>query len=483
MEPRLVQGQTQKLILSPQIRQYLKLLQLPIAELRTAIEQELAENPALEEVAKDRLEEPGGPQATDDSPKSERDTEELRFDEAGSSLLKLTEGLAEEGFYSQDDLSLPDVQDQRARRDYKESLVTRKESLSDYLLSQVGFLDLAESETQIAEEIIGNLNDDGYLAVPCEEIAAACHATLTDVESILKIVQRFDPPGIAARDLRECLLLQLEKRGDEARLALDIVGDHFPLLQKKQWDLIAKRIKAESEALENAKRLIAHLDPRPGRSYAAEEAAPVTPDASVSFDDSEEPKLVVEIYDETLPELRISPYYRRLLKQSKLDPEGRRFLKAKLQSALDFLKALVQRRSTLRNITEEIVRSQHDFFEKGFSHLKPLRLKDIGDQLGIHESTVSRAIQGKYLSTPLGTLPYKSFFSARMETEEGGVESQKSLMEKVRGLILSEDPRNPLSDQEIASRLQKEGIRLARRTVAKYRELLKILPTHLRRQR
>ncbi len=483
MEPRLIQTQTQKLILSPQIRQYLKLLQLPIVELRTMIEQELAENPALEEVQKDVLEEPAMPQPAEENPKTDRAAAELRFDETSDSLSKLSESFRDEGLYPQEDFALPGARDTQARKDYQESLVTQKESLFEHLGRQIGFLDLSRNEAQVADEMIGNLTEDGYLGIPLEEIVQTCAVDLAQVEKVLRAIQTLDPPGIAARDLQECLLRQLERQGTQAELALTIVRDHFPLLQKKQWDQITKRIKALPEEIEQAKHLISHLDPKPGRSFHAQDDLAVTPDASVSFDETNEAKLVIEIHDETVPELRISPYYRRLLRNPKLDSTSRRFLKEKIQSAIEFVKALSQRRSTLRGITEEIVTAQEEFFEKGFSQLKPLRLKDIAERLGIHESTVSRAIQGKYLSTPRGTFPYKSFFSTRLDREEGGVESQKSLMEKVRELVRSEDSGHPLSDQEIANLLQKEGIKIARRTVAKYRELLKILPTHLRRMR
>lgn len=482
MEPRLVQSQTQRLILSPEMRQYLRLLQLPLAQLGTAIEQELAENPALEEIPKDSPEEVLSSRLTEDEPDNKQNAEELRFDETVHSLDLLDENLRD-SLYGQGDLSIPDGQELARQKNYQETLITRKESLLDYLLWQIGFLELTESEERIAEEIVGNLTEEGYLRIPLEEIATNCGVTLPETEKVLREIQELDPPGIAARNLRETLLLQLERKGPEAQLAQKIVREYLPLLEKKQWDQIARQVKANPEAIRGAARLIAHLDPKPGRTFYSEDPIAITPDASVSFEESEEKKLATEIYDEELPELRVSPYYRRLLKNQKLDPMSRRFLKEKIQAAIDFVKALSQRRSTLRDITEEIVEAQTDFFEKGFSHLKPLRLKDISARLAIHESTVSRAIQGKYLSTPQGTLPYKSFFSSKLERTEGGVESQKSMMEKIRELIRTEDPDHPLSDQVLTQRLREEGTKIARRTVAKYRELLKILPSHLRRKR
>lgn len=477
MEPRLVQQQSQKLILSPLIRQYLRLLQLPLAELRTVIEQELAENPALEEVAKETAEDSSSVRLDDEQAKENRNAEELRFDETLRSLEKLDDNL-----YSQEDLSVSEPHELRNKRNYQESLITRKETLFDFLLWQIGFLDLSEAERKIAEEIIGNITEEGYLSASLEEIAQACTVSVPEVEKVLFAIQRLDPPGVAARNLQETLLLQLERRGPEAELARKIVQEHLLLLEKKQWEQIARHTKASPEAIREAARLIAHLDPKPGHTFYGEDPVAVTPDAAVFFDDSEDGKLLVEVYDEEIPEVHVSSYYRRLLKNPKLDETSRRFLKEKIQSAVDFVKALSQRRSTIGRITQEIVNAQPEFFEKGFSHLKPLRLKDISARLGIHESTVSRAIQSKYLSTPQGTIPYKSFFSTKLETSQGGVESQKSMMEKIRELIHSEDPKNPLSDQGITRLLQQQGIVIARRTVAKYRELLKILPTHLRRK-
>ncbi len=482
MEHRLNQSQAQKLILSPQIRQYLRLLQLPLAELGATVEQELEENPALEEVPSDAPGETDADTPSETPTKETADVDELRFDQTLRSLDKIDESL-NDGFYSGDDLSLPEIDEAGRQRNYQESLITRRESLADYLLWQLGFLDLVPKDREVAEEILGNLTEDGYLGVPLEEIANRSAVSSADAEKVLREVQTLDPPGIAARNLQETLLIQLERTHPDAQGARRIVQDLLPLLIKKQWDLIAKRLKATPEEIQKAAQVIAHLDPKPGRTFYGEAPIAVKPDASVSYDDSNEGgKLRVEIHDEEIPEIRVSPYYRRMLRNPKLDPNTRKFLKEKLQAALDFVRALGQRRSTLREITEEIVAAQTEFFERGFSQLKPLRLKDIAGRLGIHESTVSRALQGKYVTTPQGTIPYKSFFSSRLERIEGGVESQKSAMEKIREMIQSEDPRHPLSDDAITRRLQQEGLKIARRTVAKYRELLKILPSHLRKK-
>lgn len=483
MELKLVQSQTQKLILSPQIRQYLRLLQLPLAQLSNLIEQELAENPALEEISRETSEEVQPPQASEGAQDDRTQTEELHFDNTIHTMDRLDENLRD-SLYGQEDLAFPEPEVAASRKNYQESLITRKESLFDYLIWQLGFLDLSDEERKIADEIIGNLTDDGYLNSPLEEIAQACNSTPAVVEVILTKIQSLDPPGIAARNLQECLSLQLQNKEEpSAELARRTVRDCLPFLERRQWEDIARQLQVNVDEIHKAARLIARLDPKPGRTFYTEDPIAVTPDASIQLDDSQPGKLRIEICDDDLPELRVNPYYRRLLKSGKLDAKAKRFLREKIQAAIDFVKALAQRGSTLRRITEEIVAVQTPFFEKGFSHLKPLRLKDISSRLGIHESTISRAIQGKYISTPQGTIPYKSFFSSKLERTEGEAESQKSMMEKIRELIKSEDPAHPLSDQAICDTLQKQGIRIARRTVAKYRDLLKILPSHLRQKR
>ena len=229
--------------------------------------------------------------------------------------------------------------------------------------------------------------------------------------------------------------------------------------------------------------MISRLEPRPGRSFYAEEAITVTPDATISIRDGSDNDLEIRVNDEFIPRLRINAEYRKMLRDRGTDRSTRDFLKTRLSNGMDFIKALELRKSTIRSITEEIVKAQPLFFTRGFSHLRPLRMKDIAERLDLHESTVSRAIHGKYMSTPQGTIPFKSFFSPKIGTEDGTGESQKSIMEKVKALIDREDPRKPLSDQAIAESLAGDGIRIARRTVAKYREALNILPTHLRKKR
>ncbi len=477
MEHEFNQSQSQKMSLSPQMRTYLRLLHLPLADLRQAVEETLGENPMLEEVSRTAdPEEMEAPAAVADKNIAEDDSEEALPDDWGSKdPLSFTA--------VPPDLSRHKPEDTRKILDFQESLITKPESLFDYLEWQLPFLELGAAQKKIAAEILGNIDPDGFLKATVEEIAEATRASSAEVEEVLLKVQGMDPPGVGARDLREALLIQLERKGTGAMLAREIVRDHLDLLAKHDWKMLAKIFSASEQDIKKASEMIARLDPKPGRSFYAEDAIAVTPDASVSIKDGTDDGLEIEIHKELIPELRINAEYRRMMREKGLDAKTREFLKTRLASGMEFLKAIELRGSTIRLITEEIVRAQPLFFTRGFSHLRPLRLKDIAERLNLHESTISRAIHGKYLKTPQGTIPYKSFFSQKVGTENGQEESQKSIMERIRSVVEKEDPLKPLSDQAIVKLLKEEDITLARRTVAKYRDTLKILPTHLRKTR
>jgi RNA polymerase sigma-54 factor len=473
MEPGFSQNQSQKMALSPQMRVYLRLLHLPLMDLRQAVEDALEENPMLEEVSR-----PVESEAEESTPAAARDDEPdetLPDDWAAKDPLTFTN--------APPDLSRRKPEDTRKVLDFQETLITQPESLFDYLEWQVHFLELDTKQKKIAAEIVGNIDPDGYLKATAEEIAGAAKADLAAVEPVILKIQSLDPPGIGARDLREALLIQLERKGPPATLAHAIVRDHMDLLIKRDWKMLTKLFSASEPAIKAAADLIARLDPKPGRSFYVEESLAVTPDATVSIKPGTEEGLEIEVHNDFIPELRINAEYRRMMREKGLDGKTKEFLKTRLTTGMEFLKALELRGSTLRAITDEIVRAQPLFFTRGFSHLRPLRLKDIAERLDLHESTISRAIHGKYLKTPQGTIPYKSFFSHKVGTENAQEESQKSIMERIRALVEKEDPRKPLSDEAIVKLLKEEAVTLARRTVAKYRENLKILPTHLRRTR
>jgi RNA polymerase sigma-54 factor len=462
--------------LSPQMRVYLRLLHLPIMDLRQAVEDALEENPLLEEVSRQAEPEDTETQAPSVTKDVNDETEEALSDDwAAKDPLTFTNAPS--------DLSRRRHEDTRKIKDFQETLITQPESLFDYLEWQIHFLELDASQKKIAAEIIGNIDLEGFLKATLGEISAATHAEIPAVEEVLRKIQSLDPPGIGARDLREALLIQLERKGPGATLPREIVREHLDLLAKKDWKTLANIFSASEPEIKKAAALVARLDPNPGRSFYSENAIAITPDATISIKDGTEEGLEIEVHNDLIPELRINPEYRRMMREKGLDDKTKQFLKTRLASGVDFLKAINLRGSTLRVITDEIVRAQPLFFTRGFSHLRPLRLKDIAERVNLHESTISRAIHGKYLKTPQGTIPYKSFFSQKVGTENDEGESQKSILERIRALVEKEDPRKPLSDLAIVKNLKDEGITLARRTVAKYRDILKILPTHLRKQR
>lgn len=502
MDHRLIQQHSQKLILSPQIRQYLKLLQMPVTDLEQAIESELSENPLLEEkppeAAPEDLQDKTGLEDDFEAPIIQT-TREVRAGETFSNFSDIDESF--QGSFNPRDYGNEESEDAESKKNYQDSLITRPPQLMDYLLWQLRFLDLNEDGKKIADLIVGNLDDDGFLRLSSEELAKTCGLSTAKVERTLKEIQSLEPPGIAAKNLQDALLIQITRKIEDAEtldkledsirgetrkilmLAKKIISDHLPLLEKRNIQGIVRATNAGHEEIKKAILEIGHLEPRPGHTFQSEETPSVTPDAIVTFSDDEDGKLKIEIPDERIPELRISHYYRKLLRSPQTDEKTRLFLKEKMQLATDFIRAMSLRKSTLRGITEEIVKAQTEFFEKGFAHLKPLRLKDIATLLQIHESTVSRAIHSKYLYTPQGTIPYKSFFSTKLETTDGSEESQKSIMEKIKKIYSLEDSKKPLSDQDVYTILNQEGIVIARRTIAKYREMLKILPTHLRREK
>ena len=479
MEPNLNQSQNQKMVLSPQMREYLRLLHLPIAVLRHVVEETLEENPMLEEVSRpveDEFPETSSAQTAKVLDDSSEDEEAIPGDWSAKEPLEFPKDPMDFSRRSSDDL--------QKIKNFQETLITKPESLFDFIEWQVHFLELDKKQKEIAQQIIGNIDSDGYFKATLEDIAAATSASLDESLDVLRIIQQLDPPGIGARDLREALLLQLDRNGGLGTvLAKEIVRDHMDLLAKKDIKMLGKIFSANETEVRKAIDLISRLDPKPGRSFYAEETLAITPDATISIKDGTNDGLEIEIHNELIPTIRINAEYRRMLRDKDVDSKTKDFLRTRLASGQDFMKALELRKSTIRLITEEIVRAQPLFFTRGFSQLRPLRLKDIAERLGLHESTISRAIHGKYLKTPQGTIPYKSFFSQRVMTDDGEGESQKSIMERIRTLIDKEDPKKPLSDQMLVKLLTDEGINIARRTVAKYRESLKILPTHLRRQR
>ena len=483
MEQRLVQSQSQQLILSPQLRQYLKLLQLPLLDLQMQVQEELAQNPTLEETASSDDKEAPEERVIDLGPQS-TDSNDDPINRSLAQLDAIDESWGQNSYYQSTDLIDEATPDAIKKHNYRETILTAQPTLSNYLEWQLGLLSLKEKEREIVNEIIGNINDDGYFVSTVEEVAQTTKSSPEEVERVLQLVQTLDPPGAGGRNLSEVLLIQLNRKGS-GPLPKKIVQHHLSLLQKKQIDALAATLSASPEHVSLACQTIAKLEPKPGRIFYQNQPITVVPDVIITLveDEDGEHHYDIEINHEVIPELRVNQKYRQMLKQKNIDSKTKTFLREKIQSALILIRALSERKSTLRQIAEELVKIQKDFLDHGFSHLKPLRLKDLAEKLGIHESTISRGIHEKYVQCPQGTIPLKSFFSSSMTMTNGTIESQKSLIEKVRSVIESEDKRKPLSDAQIMTILKHQGIDIARRTAAKYRELLKILPTHLRKMK
>ena len=455
--------------LAPQLIQSLQLLQLPALELEQLIKQELELNPVLE------LEEDEEALSQEEAPDEEErpDEEELTSDFDEEDWTKYLEDAYEMG--SRDFGEFEKRDEEEYRREPKEA-----ETLMDRLSFQLPMSVSTPEERQIGEFILGNLNEDGYLSCSVEEIAESLGGSVEDVERVLEIIQTFDPPGIAARDLRECLMIQLAEKGLESSMAMKIVRDHFEDWIKWHHPQLVQDLKISEDELRNALKVISSLNPKPGVELFAEEPRTIVPDVTVEKIDGE---YVVILNDRFTPSLRISRTYYALLKAPKtISSEAKAFILERLDKARWLINSIEQRRSTILKVVNAIVRNQYDFLENGISYLKPMVLQDVADEIEMHASTVSRVTSGKYVQTPQGVFELKFFFDSKVASMEGEDLSVKSVMDRMRHLIGDEDPQKPLSDQQIVHLLNEEGIDIARRTVAKYRDKMRIPSGRYRKQ-
>jgi len=473
LDGRLQFKLTQKLTLTPQLQQSIKLLQLPQLELSHLITQELMENPFLEEVIDEEPEEMTGHSGIVIEEGAYKETE----DDIESPLEKIfsfrTDEYFEEragdgrdiGYFTQGIETTPSFEGNTGRAD-----------LYEHLLWQLRFSRSSELIRGVAEVIINNLNEDGYLQASIEEISKMAQVEIATVENALMVVRGLDPPGIGARNLRECLLLQLKSLNLEGTLVEKILTEGLEELNEKKYKQLATRFKTSLDDILSAVKIIEGLEPRPGRNYSKEESPCIIPDVYV---EESEGRFIVILNDEGIPKLRLSNYYRRLLiNKNTLSSTERMFLKERLRSAIWFLKSIDQRRKTIYRITECILRFQEDFFRKGAGYLKPLTLRDVARSLGIHESTVSRVTSNKYLQCPSGLFSFRYFFSNSLE----GDVSSSSVKEIIKKAIAGENPTSPLHDKDLVDILRGKNINVALRTVAKYRERLKIPSYHKRKK-
>ncbi len=459
------------MVLAPQLRQSLEMLQAPVLELRQMIRAELDRNPTLEEMPTDVL-----PVAAEPDAGEPEDRKALDFREEFEVLARLDDEWRD--YFFQEKEARPYTSEDAERRNFFFESVTQPESLQEHLLQQLAMADLSEADRRLAEVLVGNINDDGYLGASIEELATTSGTDPAHLQDLLVVIQDFDPPGVGARDLRECLLLQLERLGKVDSMAADIVRHHLDLLAGRKIPDIARALRKPVEEVQAAANFIATLDPKPGRAYSAETAPYVTPEIVVRKVDD---RYVVFLNDDDLPRLRISKQYRSLMRDEGTTAEVRDYIQERVRAGAFLIKSIQQRQQTILRIANEIVRVQKEFLDKGIAHLKPLTMAEVAATVGLHETTVSRAVAGKHIQTPVGTFEMKFFFTPGLRTADGGVVSNKAVKDAIATIVAGEDPSHPLSDQEILAILKERGIHIARRTIAKYRIALRIPPSHLRK--
>jgi RNA polymerase sigma-54 factor len=475
LQPKLSLRVSQRQILTPSLVQMVNLLVLNRLELQGVIDEELMSNPVLEEMTNEGM---VGESYTDET-FEKRELEKLPDKDAPNPF----EEFDLSSFYTEY-LDGGHGQERREMEDYErpsfEKFLSSPQGLSQHLTWQLGGSLCSDAVRAIAELIIGNLDENGYLTETLEEIAGEGPYAMEDVEEALAVVQEMDPPGVAARDLRECLLIQLRMLAVQDAMTTQIVSDHLPLLQNNQLQQISRALDRPLEHVKRAVEVIKHLDPRPGLRYNQMEARMVVPDVRFV---KEEGEWRVLMEDEGVPQLRLSPMYRRMLQKDGADREVRTYVKERFTAAAQFLKNIEQRRRTIHEVCKVIVRRQADFLEYGPDHLRPMMIKEVAEEVGVHPSTVSRAVANKYSHTPRGVLELRSFFSESVNGPEGHDMSLLSLKRRVKKMIEGEDTGHPLTDDDIAKLLVESGIRVTRRTVAKYREDMGIPSSHQRRMK
>jgi RNA polymerase sigma-54 factor len=473
MKHSLNLSQKPALIMTQRLQQALKLLQVPTLELQQILKQEIMQNPMLEEV--DEVTE-SEDIAKEDSP------EEAANEEAEEPA---EEDPIDWSEYMQEGIDRTYVPQSETSIEFLEKVPVTRTTLAESLLEQLHFLDLGPEHLTLCEFLIGSLDDRGYMVTPIEDVAQATGATVDQIERALCVVQALEPVGVGARDLRECLLIQLDVRGQRDTLVWRLIEGQFDNLVNRRFPEIARQLKCTVEEVQEAADVIATLNPRPGLEVSAEEPKYVVPDLLV---ERVEEDYVVLLNDRNVPRLRISSAYEGVLREKKKseltgsENKTREYIQGKLNSARWLIQTIEQRRRTMIKVMNCIIREQREFFDKGIAFLRPLTLQQVARQIDMHESTVSRVCSGKYVQTPRGVFELKFFFSSGLETEDGEDVSARTAKDIIRTLIEEEDKKEPLSDQRLADLLHEKGLRIARRTVAKYREQLTILPARFRRR-
>jgi RNA polymerase sigma-54 factor len=472
LETKLYLRQTQKLTITPMLQEAINLLQLSRLELNQLLQKELVENPLLE-IEENGAENPATPEAGN----SETQAEEERVPEVGEAGRDTPD--IDWSSYLEDTSDYRYFQpSEEIERPAWENLASRPISMIENLLLQLKMITKGQEEFELGAYIIGNLDDDGYLRISLEELATFAQKEPAKLEPALTLVQSLEPPGIGARDLKESLLLQLRARNQLSPLLEKLVGEKLETFREKRLEKLALELGAGVEEVKEAINILATLDPRPGRALSFEPTQYIIPDIYVI---KIENNYMVMDSDEGMPRLRLSHYYKRLLAQRKNSPE-RAYVEEKMRSALWLIRSIEQRQRTLHRVAESIVKFQGAFLDHGVSRLRPLTLREVAEDIGMHESTVSRVTTSKYIHTPQGIFELKHFFQSKLAHAQSGVVSSLSVKDIIHQMVIQENPQKPLSDKAIADNLRRQGIEIARRTVAKYREELKIEPSNLRKR-
>ena len=501
LELRQSLGLTQQLVMTPQLQQAIKLLQLSRLELLETVSQEMEENPILEEMSQGEVDgDDGAGEKKEESEQSlqesrEKKTENSPEGDSGgeSDASSLQEVTVEER--ARDDVDWENYlseynsgySERFSERHYEEkdapsfeNFTASKTDLSSHLLWQLNMSSVEDEKRDIGAHIIGNLNDDGYLEVSLEELAESTNHPVEEVAAVLAFIQKFDPVGVAARDTRECLLIQVLFQGLGGTLVEKIIRGYLKDLEERRYKRIAEELGVSIQEIMVAVATIQELDPKPGRVYSAEETIYVTPDIYVvKMGDGYE---IIQNED-GLPKLRINAYYKRILKnRGQVSHDTKAYIQEKMRSAAWLIKSIHQRQRTLYRVTESIVKYQKEFLDKGIAYLRPLVLRDVAEDIEMHESTVSRVTTNKYVHTPQGLYELKFFFNSSISRVDGDALASESVKEQIRKIIKAEDKTKPLSDKGIEKKMRELNIDIARRTVAKYREAMGILPSRKRKE-
>lgn len=457
---------SQQLVMTPQLQQAIKLLQLSRLELQDLVLQELEENPILEETLEEDAKEIEQIELLEKEASPVEEGEHFKEVTADETIRDMDWDSYLEGYNYSSGEQYSDDED----RPSFENLLTKKGTLVDHLMWQLHLSKLDEQEVAVGVEIIGNIDDDGYLRSTTQDIAITCDVSEEFAEQVLGRIQDFDPPGVAARNLRECLLAQIQQLGMQGGIVDAIVRDHLKDLETRRYKQIARVLGVGVQDILVAAKIIAGLDPKPGHIFGHEDVQYISPDIFVYKVGDD---YVVMLNDEGLPMLRINPYYSDV-KIKELDSGTEEYVSDKMRSALWLIKSIHQRQRTIFKAAKSIVKFQREFFEKGIEYLRPLVLRDVAEDIGMHESTISRVTTSKYMHTPQGIFEMKYFFNSAISINGGDFIASESVKRKIKELIDAEDPRKPLSDQALAEMLANGSINIARRTVTKYREMLRI---------